>query len=352
MSDKNDSDSGIEDEAQTLFESERNALDDVVLAPPAPIKSGLGWGAVLPLFLLAGIGGAVGGWALTQYVMPKYIALPAAQSQQTGTPKINLQPLTSRIDALETKLAAQSSELSFLSSEVKSGSASVTVAGVGDALDITPLIARLEQMETRLDKAARPDLGDTSPVTNDSGEAISASDYLDGLEDRLVTLEKSFSEKSFSEKSLSEISGPDAVMADGQSTEINIELRAELESIRARMAELETQVEAASALAAAPTIVRDTVLLPPFPREELLAAMTAPRDQGEQSWLDKTLKKHISVRNPEDVARAQGTLDEIETLTASREYGQALALIELMPSDVRSIAAEWTAAVKAEIETP
>ena len=347
MSDKDHNDSGIEEEAQTLFESERNALDDVVLAPPAPIKSGPGWGAVLPLFLLAGIGGAVGGWALTQYVMPKYIALPAAQSQQTGTPKVNLQPLTSRIDALETKLAAQSSELSFLSSEVKSGSASVTVAGVGDALDITPLMARLEQMETRLDKAARPDLGDTPPVTNDNGEAISASDYLDGLEDRLGALEKSFSEKS-----LSEISGPDAAIADGQSTEMNTELRAELESIRARMAELETQVEAASALAAAPTIVRDTVLLPPFPREELLAAMTAPRDQGEQSWLDKTLKKHISVRNPEDVARAQGTLDEIETLTASREYGQALALIELMPSDVRSIAADWTAAVKAEIETP
>jgi len=36
MSDKDHNDSGIEEEAQTLFESERNALDDVVLAPPAP----------------------------------------------------------------------------------------------------------------------------------------------------------------------------------------------------------------------------------------------------------------------------------------------------------------------------
>jgi len=119
-------DETFEDELDTApeTETENAALETYAAAAPAPIKRGLGWGAVLPLFLLAAGGGAIGGWALTQYVMPNYIPLPQSAAQPVATANIDLDPLRSRLEAAEAKLSAQSSQLSFLSSEVKSGAAS------------------------------------------------------------------------------------------------------------------------------------------------------------------------------------------------------------------------------------
>jgi len=155
---------GITD-SDAVFEDEAEALDAFVAAPPAPVKRGVGWGVVLPLFLLAGFGGAVGGWALTQYVMPKYVPLPQAATSIAETPQVNLAPLTARIETLEKKLAAQSSELSFLSSEVKSGAASVTVGGVDETLDITPLMNRLAQLEQRLETQSAPLIAERPETT-------------------------------------------------------------------------------------------------------------------------------------------------------------------------------------------
>ena len=322
----------IEDEPR--FE-EADALDAFVSAPPAAVKSGVGWGVVLPLFLLAGLGGAVGGWALTQYVMPNYVALPTPPPMAA---KVNLEPLTARIEAAEKKLSAQSSQLSFLSSEIKSGTASVTVGGVDKTLDITPLLSRLSEMEARLETAEQTALGDAIPVSNEDGEAVTAKAYLEIIENRLLVLEKT----------RAEINGSGTI-GSGEAEVFNDDYIAALESLRVRVSQLETDIEAANALAATPLIVRDTVLLPPFPRAALLDAMTAPRDAAGQGWVSKTLKKHISVRNPQEVAQAEETLSEIEALAAKQNYAAALALLDDMPSDVRSLAGEWTRAVKAEV---
>ena len=359
-------DEKFEDELDTApeTETENAALETYAAAAPAPIKRGLGWGAVLPLFLLAAGGGAIGGWALTQYVMPNYIPLPQSAAQPVATANIDLDPLRSRLEAAEAKLSAQSSQLSFLSSEVKSGAASIKVGGVDKAFDVSPLLSRLDEMETRLENIGPPE--GMKPKTGSAAEtalAESKSDTdsdiavnekttaeapqfskanLESLETRLAALETGLSEAAKGET-------PESAALDDTFKQ---ELRDELESVRARVNQLETDISAAQALAAAPKIVRETVLLPPFPREALLAALTKPRDADSQGWLNRTLKKHISVRNPEDVARANQTLDEIESLTAAREYSAALALVEAMPSDVRSLAGEWTQAVKAEVETP
>jgi len=355
-----------ETETETETETENAALKNYAAAAPAPIKRGLGWGAVLPLFLLAAGGGAIGGWALTQYVMPNYIPLPQSAAQPVAAANVDLGPLRSRLEAAETKLSAQSSQLSFLSSEVKSGAASIKVGGVDKAFDVSPLLSRLDEMETRLEnigppEGMKPKTGsaaetvlaepnsnadtdtDIAVNANTAGEAPQFSEAnLESLETRLAALETGLSEAAKGET-------PESAALDDTFKQ---ELRDELESVRARVNQLETDISAAQALAAAPKIVRETVLLPPFPREALLVALTKPRDADSQGWLNRTLKKHISVRNPEDVARANQTLDEIESLTAAREYSAALALVEAMPSDVRSLAGEWTQAVKAEVETP
>lgn len=316
MNDTKHTDSGELEDNETVFETEANAVDEFDYAPSEPPKAarrGLGFGVVLPLFVLAGLSGAVGGWALTQYVMPKYIAPPQAHTASIHMPEVNLAPLTERIEAVEKKLSAQSSELSFLSAELKSGAASVTVGGVGKTLDITPLMNRLNDLEARLESvSSRPALDAAAP-------ALSA-------------------EKT---------SPPSASIAAPPT----INYSAQIDALERRIDVLETDIEQTRALAARPTVIKDTVLLPPFPRAALLAAMTAPRDNGSQGWISRTFKKHISVRNPQEVARAEETLNTIEALAASGDYAAALALIEVMPSDVRSTANDWTRAVKAETET-
>ena len=317
---------------EDTLRDEADARDAFVAAPPAPVKSGVGWGVVLPLFLLAGLGGAVGGWALTQYVMPNYVALPQSDAPKVVPQTVDLAPLTRRIDSLEKKLSAQSSELSFLSSEVKSGSASVTVGGVDKALDIRPLLNRIDALETEL--KARPA---ATTIVNQDGAPVIDMSALEDYEMRLDVLEKTMSEPRPIDNALSE--------------NLRDEFASDVDSLRARIMTLEESVAEARALAAAPTVVRETVLLPRFPREVLLEAMTAPRDQDAQSWISQTLKKHISVRDPQEVARAEARLDEVDALIEAKEYGQALAIVEGMPSDVRSLASDWISAVKSEIQS-
>lgn len=365
-------------DAEPLIDGEASEGEAYVSAPPAAVKRGLGWGAVFPLFLLAAGGGAAGGWALTQYVMPNYIPLPPQAAQAAGA-DIDLGPLTSRLEAAEKKLAAQSSQLSFLSSEIKSGAATVKVGGVDKAFDVSPLLSRLDALEARLESGGQGAAAAPAPVTSENTSAASAAPSdeaspavvnetpapsiaaakLEALAARLAVLETALSETSMSEASMSDTGGQDSqaamielqAMAQADET-FKQDLKDELDTVRARVSQLETDIAAAQAMAAAPTVVRETVLLPPFPREAVLGALTQPRDADSQGWLNRTLKKHISVRNPEDVARANATLDEIEALTASRDYAAALALVEAMPSDVRSLAGEWMRAVKAEVETP
>ena len=317
---------------ENTLRDEADALDAFVAAPPAPVKSGVGWGVVLPLFLLAGLGGAVGGWALTQYVMPNYVALPQSDAPKIEPQTVDLAPLTRRIESLEKKLSAQSSELSFLSSEVKSGAASVTVGGVDKALDITPLLTRIDALETEL--KARPA---AATIVNEDGAPVIDMSVLDDYEARLATVEKTLAEPR--------------PVDDSSQDDLRNDLAGDIDSLRARITTLEESVAEARALAAAPTVVRETVLLPPFPREVLLEAMTAPREQEAQSWISRTLKKHISVRDPQEVARAEARLDEVDALIEAKEYGQALAIVEAMPSDVRSLASDWISAVKSEIQS-
>ena len=379
----------FEDEIETNKTSEETeALDAFSAAPPPPVKRGVGWGAVLPLFILAAAGGAAGGWALTQYVMPNYIALPQSEPVSQA-PDIDLEALTARLEAAEKKLLANSSQLSFLSSEVKSGAATVKVGGVDKAFDVSPLLSRIDALEAQLNASNTSGAANTAgtSVSGGTSDAAGASDApklsgaedtleasrpaasandapaaftdsLEAFETRLVVLEKSFAEvATLSETESQMLEGtPEELAAAEEALAVREArydtLKAELETMRARVSRLETDITTTQALAAEPTIVRETVLLPPLPREALLEALTAPRDAESQGWLNRTLKKHISVRNPQEVARANATLDEIETLTAARDYAAALKLVEAMPSDVRSLASEWTRAVKAEVQTP
>jgi hypothetical protein len=78
--------------------------------------------------------------------------------------------------------------------------------------------------------------------------------------------------------------------------------------------------------------------------------MTSGNAGAPQSWLDKTLKKHISVRDPEQVARANAALDEIEKNIKAGEHGLALKGVEALPSQARSAAKNWVEAVRREVK--
>jgi len=173
----------FEDEIETNKTSEETeALDAFSAAPPPPVKRGVGWGAVLPLFILAAAGGAAGGWALTQYVMPNYIALP-----QSDAPKLS---------------------------------------GAEDTLE-----------------ASRP-----AASANDAPAAF--TDSLEAFETRLVVLEKSFAEvATLSETESQMLEGTPEEMAAAEEARAAREarydtLKAELETMRARVSRLETDITA------------------------------------------------------------------------------------------------------------
>lgn len=335
---------------------------------PAP-RASIGFGRVFSLFVLALGGGAVGGWALGQYVMPKFVPSPYAQTAHDVQP-IDMQPILARLSAAEDTLSQHSAGLSRLTAQINAKPATITVgqtgagsdrANIETAVDLTPILARISALE---DRAAAPISGDApqadSPVLDGEGTPLPDNSYLESVETRIAALETSLSE-------IGPINTENTRNTGGAETQIDApqidppqidtsNYDEKISALRLRIDEVEralsAELESAKALAAVPTVVKDPVLLPPFPRQAMLDILSAPEGSAEQGWIGKTLKKHISVRNPQDVARANSALDTIENAAARGDYEGALARIAELPSQARSAARDWTAAVEREVGSP
>ncbi len=283
-------------ETEEQSEEHGEELQDVSFNEGPPVRRGVGFVTVLALSLLAGIGGAAGGWALTHYVYPPKMQVT------------DIAPLSLRVERAEAALKTQLSKLDALQAAPTSE----------DTADVEALLGSIAERLSALETSPQPELhGNLDLPTNLSADDISR------------------------------------VMVGQIEVEVGGLIEAQIDTLRARVTKLEADVPNALNQAArdiAPVTITKTIersiVLPEFPRAAMLAAMTAPRDTAQQSWLGKTLKKHISVRNPQDVARANATLDEIQALIKTADYTAALGLIETLPSQVRSVAKAWTDAAK------
>lgn len=299
-------------------------------------KAGLRGGAVFSLFLLAGLGGAAGGWALSHHFPPK--------AAKASGPDIDLTPIEQRLERAEKTLEGQKAQLSRLTAEMRSGPATISLgAKPNKTADLQPLITRLERLEATAGDTGANTAGNTGGAKAGLSEMGGETAVETNSEAGSETKSESGSDAGFEAASTNSIAPPvDDLPA--------IDFAPDIEALSVRVAALEAGAELARTQMSAPTIIKDTVLLPPFPRAAVLAAMTSGGAAAPQSWLDKTLKKHISVRDPEQVARANSMLDEIEKNIKTGEHARALKGVEALPSQARSAAKNWIEAVRREVK--
>ncbi len=296
----NETEDPIEQPIEQDAEQDAEDHEDVTLNQAPRVRHGVGLVTVLGLSLLAGLGGAAGGWALTHYVYPPKMQVT------------DIAPLTTRVERAEVQLKSQMAQLNRLQSEQ-----TAPILEGRAALDdfLATIDTRVSALETQPNKGIR---------------------WTAGPEDLLKNQNETHPQ--FNPDISPKMIGP---------------IEAQIEALRARITKLEADMENARDIAATPQMITKTIkrsiLLPEFPRAAMLAAMTAPRDTAQQGWLGRTLKKHISVRNPLDVARANATLDEIEALINATDYTAALGLIDALPSQVRSVAKSWSDAVRSDV---
>lgn len=201
---------------------------------------------------------------------------------------VDLAPISARIAKAEDTLSGQRADISRLKSELAARPAKISLGSQPSTADLSALSERL----TVLEGVAQP----RAHAGTDASDDVDHTAALKALEDRVSVLE------------------------DGLS---------------------ETQ-----AMAAKPIVVTETVLLPSFPRAQILTALTESPLPSDAGFIEKTLKKHISVRNPEDVDAAEKTLDDIEALIEAGDIAAAREAVEALPPAALRVAADWLSAAR------
>lgn len=336
FSDYLDDDNGLKTEGDNVAET-----DVLQRHVAAKSKSGIGWVAALALFTLSTGLGAFGGFAATQYFSPA----------PKLTAPVDLAPLRARLDTAESRLSAQAAQVSFLKNEINNRPTSVRVNAVPSGDDnletttittlgngaentraITDLQNQIAQMESAL-AALRRDI-DTGP------EGVGPSDQLSALDARR-------SEDIVPDASTSDTSAPDDRSFDAADYDETIDsLQNDISTLRTRIDGLENALAETRTIASQPTILKEAVLLPAFPRAAVFEALTQPQQTNEAGWISKTLKKHISVRNPEDVKDAEQNLNNIEDAIEAGDITRALSIVEAMPEPAQAQAKNWIAAAR------
>ncbi|WP_371396812.1 hypothetical protein [Fretibacter rubidus] len=295
---------------------------DTVVQPMTPFKRGIGWGGASVLFLLASVLGAAGGWGAVNYLTPN-------DSDITQAPRVDLSPLTARLDKAETTLTGQGAQLKLLQSEINNRPASIEVRAKPMPTD-APLAAT-----TRVELDAQ------------SAETIETlRDQVDAMETALQSLRDDMVAQAAVEPTSPATASQEFVGQDLGNDERVADLVNDVETLRARIDGLEQGLGETRAMAAAPTIVKEPVLLPAFPRETVFDALTTEPQEADAGWMAKTLKKHISVRNPEDVKRAERQLDNIAEAIETGDITQAVSIVEAMPQDAQNKASDWLLAAR------
>lgn len=345
-----------DDERLPDIEAEETVIDapkhdDAPIVTPK-VRRGMGWGGGLVLFTLAAGLGAAGGWAINQYVMP-------AQTPDITT---EMAPLATRLATVEknqgaqnVKITALSDALAKLRNEMTAQSAerpAPTSGAAPPAVDIadtlSPLKDRLQDLERQIEALRNKLAPQDSPAPQADIEpaavtAPAASDTADILPE--VT------------PPALGVTVPDARLAD-MTADIDTlrdrisALEAELVTTRDTLSETiaQTAATAEQALNAPdpqPTVITKAVVVPPFPRDAVFAALTEDNVSKDAGWLSRTLNKHISVRNPDDIKWANTRLDAIALSIEAGDMDAALAAVKALPETAQAKAQDWIEAVQA-----
>lgn len=363
----------IEDASIDDVVSQDDDADDIseeIIEPsvPAKTKRGMGWGGGLMLALLASGAGAAGGWALSNFASPDK--------------NVDLTPVMERVAKLETESRSQKAQLARLQTELSD----LPIPTAGDVSDnngliLEPLEIRVAELEdsfsTWVSRKATdtqaPEIDDLKPDVIDDVEAPSNDDEVEDISNKTATdiTEPMTSEtEAVDTSTLTDDVKSDpsintaaqnngdvvtkgdfaeallALQADAQSelasnTSRQDTLQTDIAALKERLDTLEAELETTKGLAAAPVIVKEAVLLPPFPREAIFEEITRVDGENDKGWMSRTLKKHITVRDPGDVDMANKRLDEITALISDNDIQGALAKVKDLPPEGVTLAQSW-----------
>ena len=303
MSDENE----LEIEVEPNYEAGSDLPPHMEVLPPEKvIRAGVGMKTVLVLSILAALAGAFGGAAISQAVSLKSPADDNVQSQ----------------------LESFSQEKDTLRREVSQLEESVNSLKTQKPKEITTLETRLKKLERErapADESAFADIGarvealENSPATQQAGNVVS-----EDLLGRIEALEKQAPNEDLNE------------IVDRLD-------RLEVQSVTQPQKSQMPRASRAAAPSAAPV---QTILIPPFPRAEVLKAAG---NSGQGGWLNRTLDKHVQIRDA-DEASPENLADQIQTYLDMGEFGKAIATFDTLPSKARSAGKAWRDAVAADIK--
>lgn len=240
---------------------------------------------IITAFLSSVIGGGVV-WLGSKYYEP-----PVPDIAPLDT---KLEDVRKEITALEIENEKMRSQFSQLQNVSKSSS---------EPVNLDPITARLERLETAAPASIDPELVSRLEALQDSG-----SDTLE-LTDILARLEK-LEAMRFEGKDFTALSARVEAL---ENAPVTLQPVATLTAISSSATSLKTPIE--------------------FPTEAVLASL--PK---EGNWLERSLKKHISVQSEENprflVELIQKSLDEDDMAAAK-------AAFDKLPSDAKAAAQAW-----------
>jgi len=251
-------------------------------------------------FLSSVIGGGVV-WLASQYYAPK---------------AADMTPLQTRLETLSNDVAALNAENEKLKTSVSSLENAPKAMDAFEAVDLTPIETRLTALEDAKPTEIDPELVTRLEALQSSGsEALDLSDILS----RLDNVEKMASEN------------PDLPDVAG----------AELTELTARLDALENRpvsLQPVATLTAVSMPVSNAVVPIEFPTDMVLASL--PKEGG---WLERSLKKHISVQSEEN---PRYLVELIQKNIEAEDLDGARAAFDKLPPEAKAAAQAWRDSLK------
>ena len=249
-------------------------------------------------FLSSAIGGGVV-WLASQYYAPK---------------APDMTPLQTRLEALNSDVAALNAENEDLKASISSLENAPKEIDAFEPVDLTPIETRLRALEDAKSTEIDPELVTRLEALQSNGsEALDLSDILS----RLDNVEKTASENP-------------------GLTDLSDDTEAKLADLTARLDAFENRpvtLPPVATLTAVSVPVNKKSAPVTFPVESVLASL--PKEGG---WLERSLKKHISVQSEEN----PGYL--VELIQKSIDAGDleaARAAFDKLPPEAKAAARVW-----------
>ena len=334
MSDDNETDQGSHDD-QPDFNTAVHTDEEVLTKS----RGGISRAFAILLFMLASLLGGAIGWA-----GPKIFSTPdktlGIQAQMQST-----------LSGLEAKSKANRDQLAKLQKTM--GSNQDGAQGRADSLsELTTQIDGLNEQVKTLTGAAKAQADNLSAATADKK-------LFTDLKDRLATLEglsaKDGDLSQGAQAMLDRFSAIEDAQEQTSETLSNFEeVKTELEDLRLKYQDKPSFPAPITEPINIPPVISSTdrlnaliTLMDTFPREKMLEAVAAQEAIAAEkpSWLQRTLSKHVKVRDNDEIG-PRTLIKDAEKLLEGGHVNDALTLLGKLNPPVRAVASDWMGAAK------